>query len=522
MRQSISKIITYLFSCVFLFTSCADWTDHYEKDPAEGVGLTVMDLLQQSPQTADFAAQVLQAGYADLLSSTQALTVFAPLQSPAPSDVRRMVANHIARHIYPTSTPQTIGIEMLNGKIYEFDAVGAFAGTPISQANQKADNGLVHYLANQIPYVNNLYEHIESRPELSELYNFIHLFDEVKFDADASVEIDIDQQGRPLYDSVWVSYNRLLEHPVYGLGSIAREDSAYHMLLPTNDAWKQAYRRIAPSFKVYDDDEAVADSIQDIRTRLAIIQDLIYRANLTEADPVRSTTGSVIHNPDQLIVGATPLPSSNGTAWICPVLNYDNRETWDKPIVVEAEQQNGRTYNNTLTSVYQRSVTANSPIENVGGESYIEVMPITTSTNPTVIFDIPRILAGTYNVYAVFLPPTVEEATAELDSTKVNFTLTYMNANGRAATKRPTTAEARNMITSGTATTTMLALENVEIPVSNTSDRLWLMDDTHDPTTLTTTTTLTITTNVTAREFSSGTYSRSFRLDRIIFEPVKK
>ena len=97
-----------------------------------------------------------------------------------------------------------------------------------------------------------------------------------------------------------------------------------------------------------------------------------------------------------------------------------------------------------------------------------------------------------------------------------------MNANGRSATKRPTTAEARNMITSGTATTTMLALENVEIPVSNTSDRLWLMDDTHDPTTLTTTTTLTITTNVTAREFSSRTYSRSFRLDRIIFEPVKK
>ncbi|MBO7139429.1 MAG: hypothetical protein J6W19_02475 [Prevotella sp.] len=204
------------------------------------------------------------------------------------------------------------------------------------------------------------------------------------------------------------------------------------------------------------------------------------------------------------------------------MLNFDSRETWDKPVIVEAEKQNGRTYNNTLTSVYQRSVTASSLIENVSGESYIEVMPISTSTNPTVIFDIPNLLAGTYNVYAVFLPATVEGATAELDSTKVNFTLTYMNDKGRSATKKPTTAEARELITSGTQTTTMLALKDVEIPVSNTTDRLWLMEESNDPSTLPTTTTLTITTNVTAREFSSGTYARSFRLDRIIFEPVEK
>ena len=486
---------------VLALSACADWSDHYDELPAQGTGLTVMALLDR--YTPDFAAQVRQAGYADLLGTSQSFTVFAPAQGIGTSDVRQMVANHIARHVYPTSTPQTALVEMLNGKMYAFDATGGFAGTAISQGNLKADNGLVHQLQAPITYVNNIREHLQSRPEFSEIYSFIRRFDEVKFDVEASTEIDIDAQGRPVYDSVMVSYNRLLEHPVYGIGSIAREDSVYTMVVPTNEAWQAAYERIAPSFKVYDADDRVADSLQDIRTRLAIVSDLVYRDTV----------------PTRLAEGTTVLSASNGRILSAPVLNYDNRETWDKPVSVEAEQQNGRTYNNTLTSVYTRNVTAGSLVEGVSGDSYIEVVPISTSTNPTVIFDIPGVLAGSYNVYAVFLPATVEGPTEELDSTRVSFTVTYQNTNGRSASKRN---NVKTLLTGGSDITRMLAFENLEIPVSNTTDRLWLMDDTHDAASLPVTTQLTITTNVTAKEFSSGELSRSFRLDRMIFEPIKK
>ena len=486
---------------VLSLSACADWSDHYDELPTQGTGLTVMELLDRN--TPDFAAQVLQAGYADLLASSQSFTVFAPAQGIGTGDVHQMVANHIARRVYPTSTPQTAHVEMLNGKIYEFDATGGFAGTAITQGNLKADNGLVHQLLAPITYRHNIYEHLQSRPEFSEVYNFIRQFDEVKFDVEASTEIDIDAQGRPVYDSVMVSYNRLLEHPVYGIGSIAREDSAYTMIVPTNEAWQAAYQRMAPSFKVYDADDRVADSLQDIRTRLAIVGNLIYRDTV----------------PTRLADGTTELSASNGRILSAPVLNYDNRETWDKPVSVEAEQQNGRTYNNTLTSVYTRNVTASSLVEGISGDSYIEVIPISTSTNPTVIFDIPGVLAGSYNVYAVFLPATVEGTTEELDSTRVSFTVAYQNTNGRSASKRN---NVKTLLTSGSDVTRMLAFENLEIPVSNTTDRLWLMDDTHDASSLPITTQLTITTNVTAKEFSSGQLSRSFRLDRIIFEPIKK
>ena len=275
------------------------------------------------------------------------------------------------------------------------------------------------------------------------------------------------------------------------------------MVVPTNEAWQAAYERIAPSFKVYDAEDHVADSLQDIRTRLAIVGNLIYRDTV----------------PTQLIDGTTELSASNGRILSAPVLNYDNRETWDKPVSVEAEQQNGRTYNNTLTSVYTRNVTASSQVEGISGDSYIEVIPISTSTNPTVIFDIPGVLAGSYNVYAVFLPATVEGTMEELDSTRVSFTVSYQNTNGRSASKRN---NVKTLLTSGSDITRMLAFENLEIPVSNTTDRLWLIDDTHDISALPVTTQLTITTNVTAKEFSSGELSRSFRLDRMIFEPIKK
>ena len=482
-------------------TACSDWSDHYEEQLPAGYGQTVMQVLDEGTQT--FAEQVRQAGYADLLASSQSFTVFAPVQGSDAADISRVVANHIARHVYPTSTPQGVGVEMLNGKIYEFDAADSFAGTPITAGNQQARNGLVHQLQHPIPYRNNLYEHLQTNPDFSKAYAFISQFDEVKFDVDASTEIDIDEQGRPVYDSVMVNYNRLLEHAVYGIGAIAREDSAYTMVLPTNAAWDEAYQRIAPSFKVFDEDAAVADSLQHVRTQLAIVENLIYRDTV----------------PSAMVTGTTELETSNGRALAATHLNFNNRETWDKPISIEAEQQNGRTYNNTLTSVYAREVTARSMVDHVSGDSYIEVVPISASTNPTVIFDIPGVLAGTYNVYAVFLPVTVEGATEELDSTRVSFTVAYQNTNGRSASKRN---NVKTLLTSGTDVTRMLAFENLEIPVSNTTDRLWLMDDANDASGVPVTTQLTITTNVTPKEFSSGELSRSFRLDRIIFEPVEK
>lgn len=524
--------IFFLAVLSLCLAGCSDWDDHYDADQVRTGTANLYELLSHDSNTSSFANMLARVGYDKVLSASQTYTVFAPNnEALAGVDlnndalVRRIVLNHIARYTQPTSTSTAKGVRMLNGKVYHFDSSGAFNGADIVAGNEAASNGLIHEMSSQIPYAYNIYEYLQDHADYSKLYNFIHQYDSITFDKDNSVEIDIDDQGRPIYDSVMVSYNRLLDDKTYGLGQIDNEDSVYTMILPDNGAWDKAYARLSPSFVCYNPVQAVADSIQDIRTCQAIVGDLIYRGyhpQPSAEDSLTSTTGSVISSPASLFAGTTLTKASNGCYATTGSLNYDNIETWNKPIEVEGEVQEGRTYNNTLTAVYTRNVTAESLVSGVSGDSYIEVMPISSTTNPVVIFDIPNVLAGAYNIYAVFLPSTVTGEAESTDSTRISFTLNYQNSKGRQTSKTVRSTSRPALITSGTKAVKMTVLENFTFPVSNTTDRLWLMEEGHNAADVETTTHLSIQTNVTAREFSSGKFARSFRLDKIIFEPVKK
>ncbi len=520
------KYLVRVAILLLVLASCSNWDDHYGYEAENGRKQTLYDMIASNRQTSDFAKLVSEAGYEDELRSSQTFTVFAPTNEAlsAVSDIEgqkgQIVENHIARYSNPTSTSADKGVRMLSGKLFHFDGAGCFAGQSIAKANELAANGVLHEIGGVIPYAYNLYEYIQNNPNASKLYSFIHRFDETRLDTEHSVEIGIDDYGRPVYDTVFVNYNRLLQDKVYGIGSLADEDSLYTMIVPNNSAWDEAYERISPYFAYKSDNQSEADSIQDVRTCLAIVNDLVYRGKFEQAaaeDSLLSTTGSIIHNPRHLFADTAPVEVSNGKAFLASRLNYDNTETWNKPVSVEAEEQNGRTYNNILTSLSTETVTSASQVDGISGDSYIVVMPVSTTNNPTVVFDIPNVLAGTYNIYAVFLPATVNGAEEELDSTKISFTISYQTQRG--STNR-SNRSAKN-ITSGSKITKMLAFENFTFPYSDFTDNLWLMDETNDASTVATKTTLAIATNVSTRQYTSHQFSRTFRLDRIILEPVK-
>lgn len=526
-KNIISNTMLLATACLAL-ASCSDWDDHY-KPTQEGATTTLnlYEALCNEPNTTEFAKILAQTGYDKVLSSSQTYTVFAPtnedlagFDASNEEAALRLATNHIARYSAPTSTSVENGVKMQNGKIYHFDNSTSFQGCHIEDANERTANGIIHRIKGQIPYAYNIYEYIKENGNFSKLYDFIHQFDETKFDEDNSTEIDIDQNGRPIYDSIMVSYNRLLEDKKYGLGHIAKEDSIYTMLLPDNQAWDAAYQRISPYYKVYDAD-GKGDSLQDVRTKLAIVSDLIYDGKLGNpalSDSLVSSTGSVIHHPANLFGNAEKHDASNGLIYAVGSLAYDNTETWNKPVSVEGEEQKGRNYNNTTTSVYARTIKAESLIKQISGDSYIEVQPNTSATNPTVQFEIPNVLAGKYNIYAVILPATVDGEEAELDSTILSFTLYYKNANGRVVNKKNTS---KKLITNSREVTKMLAFPAFEFPVSDYTDNLWLSDENNQEEDIKTSTSLSISTNVTTKEYSTKKYSRTFRLDRIILEPIK-
>ena len=64
--------------------------------------------------------------------------------------------------------------------------------------------------------------------------------------------------------------------------------------------------------------------------------------------------------------------------------------------------------------------------------------------------------------------------------------------------------------------------EPVTFPVSNFYDMLWLIDPLHTSADRVNTTKLLIKTDVTNAEFNRNEMVRKFRIDRVLFVPIKK
>lgn len=510
-----------------LMVACNDdWDSHYERS-GEVPEETVYQMIKADASLSTFGAMIDTAGYAAMLNTSQTFTVWAPANEALGTvdfddveEVRRTVSNHIARFNISTSTPATKGVRMYNGKVYYFEGT-KFAGAEMTESDVIAKNGVLHRLSSSIPYFYNLREYIDIHENTSLISAFLKRFDEEKFDQEASTPIDVNEDGATVYDSVKIAYNRIFDDIVYGLGAISDEDSLFTMIIPDNEAWTKAYERIAPFFKVYNADAAIADSIQEVQTSLAIVNDLIYRAQIASPETmtsVESTSGSKITDVDALFAGAERIDASNGIIYLVSELNYNNVETWNKPIEIEAEA--AATRKPAIgTTVYTRTVSTDSEYApEISDLQYIEVLPQTSSTQPGVTFSMPNVLAGKYDIYATFVPAVAEDATATNDSTRVQFTLTYYDAAGKKKTK---TWNDNSFITSPTQVTVIKVAEGWEFPASNFYDNLWLMDEANDASEQVINTTLLVKTNVGVSDFNKNIMTRRFRIDNIIFVPVQ-
>lgn len=511
---------------LIILSGCNDtWDDHYsDKTSLEGTA-SLLEEIKNDPELSTFFQMIQVAGYEEMLASSQTFTVWAPVNSALTdvdltdtAAVSRTIANHVARFNISTATPDDEGVKMLNGKLMYFsDGAISFGGIDLVSADIYATNGLLHKLNNVIPYTYNFREYIDIHSNTSYISEFIAQFDEKLLPS----QIPGAEDDLLSNDSAMVSYNRLLEYPIYGLGNIASEDSVFSMIIPDNQAWEKAYKEIEPYFLTYNADQAVADSIQKQHTSLAIVSDLIFRtglANPVELDSIVSTTGSVISSPTDFFSGMEQISASNGRIFLASSLNYEMTETFNKPIEIEAEEQSGRTPA-AGTTVYTRNVsTDNIFADEISGQRYIEVFPASSSRQPGITFAVPNILAGEYDIYATFVPANVSDVTNVSDSTRVQFAVSYLDTNGRSKSK---SFNDKSFLTSGTKMTTIKVAEAFKFPVANYYDRVWFMNPKNDPNDRVTTTSIYVSTNVTNAEFNANKLSRRFRIDHLVFVPVK-
>lgn len=517
MKNTIKTVflLTVLFAFSMMYSCKDDWNDHYNRNQALP-DQNLYELIKADASLSKFARLIEASGYDSLLVSTQSFTVWAPndeamaaVDETDVAQVNLLVSNHIARFNYSTSELDSKIIRMINGKVYYYshqDGI-TFGGSHLVSQDKLAKNGILHVLDKQIGYAHNIYEYITSQGNTTKIAAFISKY----------VEVIEEEQG---YDIIRTLYNPLLEDRWYGLGNIAAEDSVFSMIIPTDAAWDAAYKRISPYFNVYNANAALADSIQNVQTSLAIINDLIYRERINdpaEYTTLTSTSGSVITDVANLFQDTHRINASNGVIYVADEVKYDNTETWNKPIFVECEEQEGRV-TGVYTSLYTRTVGSDSPIKDVSGSRYIEVQPTNTSIQPSVVFNIPDVLSGKYDIYAEFIPAVIDGETSANDSTKLSFVITYTNALGNSQNKTFTSGD---FVTSGTKKTRIKIAGAFEFPISNYYDRLWMLDEDNALVQQEVTTKMKITTNVSSSEMNKNIFTRRFRVDRIVFEPVR-
>ena len=525
-------IITLCIAC--LFYSCTDIRDEHYNRSDSLPNQTLCELIADNSDLTVFSKVIEIAGYDDLLSSSQTFTIWAPVNNALSNinvnlitkdEARRIVENHIARFNHSTSKSPLLAVRMRNNKVYYFSEGGnSFGGAILQKHDIIAQNGILHTIQSQILYFPNIYEYILTSPHTSKMAEFIAQFEEYIIDplsiqADGTIRDTVYIRYNPLFDieGTWYWFGSYLSA---GLGQINKEDSVYTALIPDNAAWDAAYARMSPYFRAVRNDE----SVQRFQTSLAIIEDLFFRGKIedpAEKDSLISTSPSVIQQPATLFDGTQKIQASNGLIFLTESnVNYNAPETFMKNIYVEADEPDGRRIANNNTTVVPRILDGASS-DLATNSQFLEVFQTTLDDNmenqPRIIFDIPQVLSGRYNIYAEFLPGELVRQ-GDPRATKFRCTLNYQNASGNIAS-----SIANNIETSATEKRKVLLFSGFNFPVANYYDRSWRIDylkGLHTIDERVVPTKLEIAVRITAAEYNSRQFGRSYCIDRIILEPV--
>ncbi len=452
---------------LFSFFSCSDnWDDHYESTSGLTFDGTLMGYLESQSELSDFAEILKATGYDKELKASQVLTVLAPkngsfdkqalLSQIANGDkqtvIDEFVKNHVCRYNVSIGAKEQ-NITMLNEKIIEIGTLSdsKVGDTKADIKNISCNNGVIHVLADYLPYQYNIYEYLakdykenaakyinttvaeddEEAPAFETWYGYLKELYVDSLDEARSVSRGVDENGDHIWvDSVVISNNKILRRmDAY----LYREDSTYLTLLPSFEAYNNRYQGIKGLFNwniSYNSDEAVRDSMTRYFAHYFTMCDLSYNMSdamngNTSQDSLFSTVfwrGNwpyhVYYKPYQeggIMAGLTnPFECSNGLVYNIDKFPFDVFSNVFTKITVEAEYRNyvyedgEHAFTNTSTTSYN---TVSNTADSISGSGYLHVAPITSNRNTEITFQIPSTLSGQYDIYVKFLPIQVYDTT---------------------------------------------------------------------------------------------------------------
>lgn len=548
MKHNLKKIVSAsVLLVVMLFpVSCSeDWNEHY--DATVTSTNTLWEAISSQSNLSNFSRVVEACGYDLVLNGSQTFSVFAPTNealSSVEADsliaefqaqknagtrsddntvVRQFLQNHIALYKHPVSSLTNDSITMMNSK-YEVLTNALLGNSKLLTSNVLFNNGVLFTVDKKLDYFPNVFEYLGHDSELDSVYNFLNSYSVYEFNEAKSVPGEI-VDGQTVYlDSVSDLKNSLFN----SLGLINSEDSTYWLLAPTNAEWNRLLEEYEPYFN-YSNDVPKRDSMVYANSRLAIVSGSVFSRTMNKDEAFRDSavsTTAVSYSTRRILGQDSPyytyfkpfdsggifdgtedIVCSNGHVRKAPQFRLSKFDTFAQTVKVEGENI---AYQNKISNAIDPLIVRQVPVDNpfynkVSGNTYVEIAPDPATASVNVTYDVPNLLSNMeYDVYGVFVPATAFDTLAVEEGNKPTIVfinrVSYTDQNGVAAYIRVRS----DFETKPGVVDTVLFAKQLVIPTSSFG--------LSEPQ-------VSIDFSCNVRSSQTATYTRTLRLDCIIFKP---
>jgi len=292
------------------------------------------ELLAANPDVSTFVKALELTGYAGKLSADMNYTVFAPDNSALANldltDTELLtgwIQNYISEKIAYTNAEGIFdihSIQMLNGKQVSING-NLVSGAPVSKWNIASKNGVLHIINSTIEERMNIWQYLQTLKD-DPTVDFIASFSEKVMDKQRSVRIGVNKEGKPIYDTIWVYQNTLLDS-----SPLANESATATFLLLDKsglDALKQKYAKY-----FFQKDKAKMDSaiMREITT------DMILPYKKIEADGRYPNNSNVLVDVKAGDITGS-YTTSNGMVYRVTAAGVKMYQNKIKPLIIEAEK----------------------------------------------------------------------------------------------------------------------------------------------------------------------------------------
>ena len=424
-------LIRFAWLCLLplVMVGCTDWDAHYDEDNQKiWAEKTLWEEIASRPQLEEFMELLEQYGYKEMLNGSQMYTVFAPegaLDTVGLSSEKirtEVIENHIARFaLSANNATNKKNVTMLNTKSILFTQNGdsySFGNNQLTvDHNIIAKNGVLHIIEGQQHFFHNVWEYLTTDVRFDSICNYLYSFNEDYLDEDKSVKGEINAEGKQEYlDSVIISYNQMM----YYLGQLNNEDSLYTMIVPTNEAWKEAYPRVEQYYQYSDGNKSRADSLKRHYTTLAMVRDLVFSHTVQKSveDSLISTNKGKFYKPFEegnILSGYSDweqaVECSNGRVFVVEQLRHKPWQSWHEEIKVEAENSNALvddTEQDKIRVINRNRLGSSDELyTKISSGAYLEMLEKQQGNHPLLVFNVWNTLKGKYRLKIVFLPQMV-------------------------------------------------------------------------------------------------------------------